>query len=162
MNPELSFRLKLEKKICEHLSVIWDFEPVQMNQSVFCPLDCFAIRNKQLFSIIEIRTRKERLQDVIKWGGILLNFDKLQKNIILSKQFSVPFVFVAYFINDKTLTFVKITDKNGNIQTEMKLISKKAQDNIESGQEKKRVRNVVLIKNLITINTSLKFDDLRT
>jgi hypothetical protein len=157
MINELSFRLKLEKQICEHLSDIWDFQPVQMNQSVFCPLDCFAIRNKQLFSIIEIRTRKERLQDVTTWGGILLNFDKLQKNILLSRQFSVPFVFVAYFINDKTLTFVKITDKNGNIQTEMKLISKNAQDNLEGGTEKKRIRNVVMIPKLEIINRNIKF-----
>jgi len=157
MNPEVEFRLNLEKKLCQHLSVIWDFLPVQMNQSVFCPFDCMAIRDNSLQAIIEIRTRKERIEDVLTWGGILLNYDKLQKNIKLSKQFCVPFFFVAYFINDNILTFAKITDGKGVIQNEMKLKSKLAQDNIENGNKVKRLRNVVLIDDLEIIEKNLKF-----
>ena len=143
---QLQHRLDLEKKIIDFIQSHWNVESIRTQQSKYCPVDFFMTKDKQVRAICEVRTRADSFEDVKKWGGMFLNYRKLSTALKMSKQLQLPFLFIAYFMKDNLLVYWKITDDSGLIQVEMTLTSRSAQDNIEGGNEKKRVRNLVMIK----------------
>ena len=143
---QLQHRLELETKIIEFIQQHWNVESIRTQQSKYCPVDFFMTKDKQVRAICEVRTRADSFDDVKKWGGMFLNYRKLSTALKMSKQLQLPFLFIAYFMKDNLLVYWKITDDSGLIQVEMTLTSRSAQDNIEGGNEKKRVRNLVMIQ----------------
>ena len=143
---QLQHRLELETKIIYFIQQHWNVESIRTQQSKFCPVDFFMAKDKQVRAICEVRTRGDSFEDVKKWGGMFLNYRKLSTALKMSKQLQLPFLFIAYFMKDNLLVYWKITDNSGLIQVEMTLTSRSAQDNIEGGNQKKRVRNLVMIK----------------
>ena len=143
---QLQHRLDLETKIIDFIGQHWNVESIRTQQSKYCPVDFFMTKDKQVRAICEVRTRADSFDDVKKWGGMFLNYRKLSTALKMSKQLQLPFLFIAYFIKDNQLVYWKITDDSGFIQVEMTLTSRSAQDNIEGGNEKKRVRNLVMIQ----------------
>ena len=143
---QLQHRLELETKIIYFIQQHWNVESIRTQQSKFCPVDFFMAKDKQVRAICEVRTRADSFEDVKKWGGMFLNYRKLSTALKMSKQLQLPFLFIAYFMKDNLLVYWKITDNSGLIQVEMTLTSRSAQDNIEGGNQKKRVRNLVMIK----------------
>jgi len=143
---QLQHRLDLETKIIDFIQSHWNVESIRTQQSKFCPVDFFMTKDKQVRAICEVRTRADRYEDVQKWGGMFLNYRKLSKALDMSQHLQLPFLFIAYFMQDNLLVYWKITDDSGLIQVDMILTSRSAQDNIEGGNDKKRVRNLVMIK----------------
>ena len=143
---QLQHRLDLETKIIDFIGQHWNVESIRTQQSKYCPVDFFMTKDKQVRAICEVRTRADSFEDIQKWGGMFLNYRKLSTALKMSKQLQLPFLFIAYFIKDNLLVYWKITDDSGFIQVEMTLTSRSAQDNIEGGNEKKRVRNLVMIQ----------------
>lgn len=143
---KLQHRLDLETKIIDFIEQHWNVESIRTQQSKYCPVDFFMTKDKQVRAICEVRTRADRYDDVKKWGGMFLNYRKLSTALKMSKQLQLPFLFIAYFMKDNLLVYWKITDDSGLIQVDMTLTSRSAQDNIEGGNEKKRVRNLVMIQ----------------
>lgn len=143
---QLQHRLDLETKIIDFIEQHWNVESIRTQESKYCPIDFFMTKDKQVRAICEVRTRADSFEDVKKWGGMFLNYRKLSTALKMSKQLQLPFLFIAYFMKDNLLVYWKITDDSGLIQVEMTLTSRSAQDNIEGGNEKKRVRNLVMIQ----------------
>ena len=140
-------RMTLETDIITFLSEEWNVTPIRTTQSRFCPVDCILTKNDNFVAICEVRTRRDKWDDVQRWGGMFLNYIKLNNAIEMSRQFCVPFLFVAYFIPDDILMYWKVTNDKGQIQIEMTLTSRNAQDNIADGKDVKRIRNVVMLPN---------------
>ena len=149
MTPKQDYqiRMSLESEICEHLSKAWDAKHIKTKQSKYCAVDCLFVKDSKFVAICEIRTRRDSWEDVKRWGGLLMNQIKLNNAVELSRQFGVPFLFVAYFIKDNLLMYWKVTDENGKYCIEMQLTSKEAQKNIASGNNVKMIRNVILLPN---------------
>lgn len=146
------FRLEMEREVVKFLEEKWSCSFIETERDskkwgASCPVDGFMVRDKKMVAMIENRNRKESLEFVVKCGGILINYDKLNKAITLSQTLKIPFFFVAYFFNDDKLVYWKVVNEDGLIDTEIKLTRKLAQDNLEGGTEKKRERNVGILSN---------------
>lgn len=163
---DYNFRLRMEKFVIEFLEVKWESTFVATEHEVgkrgsYAPVDGFFIREGKLKSIIENRNRKESWSDVQKWGGILINYDKLVKGISIAQMLGVSFLFVVYFFNDNILIYWKLVDEDGMISTEIVLKRKLAQKSLQDGVNVKKERNVGILSNkdAIIIATDLAFED---
>lgn len=163
MQDNYQYRLGLEQKVIAYLEEKWEStfvatEHEEGTRASYAPIDGFFIREGKLKSVIENRNRKESWEDVKRWGGIMINYDKLIKGVEIAQMLGVPFLFVVYFFNDGLLMYWKLVDENGHICTEIKLMSKLAQKNLKEGSEVKKKRNVGILSNngAIVINDNFK------
>ena len=152
------FRNKLELDLVKILESKWNCKFVHTVKEVgtwgfYSAIDGFMFRdnieNRTIVSLIENRTRKETIEQIVNLGGIFINYEKFEKIVQLSENLRVPTIFVAYFFNEKPtpqIRYWEIVDKLGNI-IEHKKEYKLAQDTLEKGVDIKKERWVAILDN---------------
>jgi hypothetical protein len=93
----------------------WQFIETHKKKSQYAKVDGILVKNGNMVASVENRGRYKTTWEYIKKEGtFLLTHEKLLDNIQLSRILQIPFLFCAFFPNEKIYLMLKVTDSKGN------------------------------------------------